>query len=87
MKLTLVVDKRTGKAYAMHQDDLAAGLGPAVVSRLSSIEHEGDAWVVRDAMRGKKLFEHPRRDVCIEWEHEYAGDLIRDHLRNSAVQA
>ena len=79
MKLTLVLDKETGDARLMYQDDLVQSLGVTPeVCRLSTIEFEDGRWVVRLASGGPVLFESDRRQVCLDWEQANAGMLLQE---------
>ena len=77
MKLTVVLDRHTGEARMMHNDELVRASGvPPDIERLSRVEFEDTRWVVRLASDGRFLFEDLRRSKCIEWEHENAAALL-----------
>jgi len=47
-------------------------LGRLSITRATSIEFDDGCqlWVVRDNA-GRVLFQHPSRQACLDWEHEY----------------
>ena len=65
----------------MFHSDRALEILPVVVDgvrRLTNIEHEWSSrnWTVTLTRTGQRLFQHPMRGACVEWEHEHAAELL-----------
>lgn len=63
----------TGNGHCLFTEAIdLSSLGALEIARASSIEfnNQSQQWEVKSP-EGERLFSHPSRQACLDWEHQY----------------